>query len=212
MKDLIIVGAGSAAREYLQFIKEINNTENELKWNVKGFIADYGINIKELTNGEYDIIGTIIDWVPAKEENFICSISEPNAKKKVVELLEKKGAKFISLIHPTAKICDYAKVGKGLVMYPNSCIGVNATVGDFVTVDGSIAHDNCIGNYTTLSGGAKLSGYVTTGTCTFCGASSVVAPNVNLGDNSFICIGSVVIRNIRAGIKVIGNPAKRMDI
>lgn len=46
-------------------------------------------------------------------------------------------------------------------MYPNATIGVNAVVGDFVTVSGGIAHDCVIGDYVTLSGDATLSGHVT---------------------------------------------------
>lgn len=209
MKDLIIVGAGNAAREYLQFVKDINKISPT--WNVKGFIADYGVNIESLTNGEYRILGTIVDWKPSENEVFVCSISDPNGKKKVVNSLLSKGAEFINLIHPTAKIDDYVKYGKGLVLYPNSTIGVNAVLGDFVTVSGGIAHDNIIGDYVTLSGDVTLSGNVTVGECAFFGAKSVVAPKVKIGKEAFICIGSVVIRNVRDNTKVIGNPAKRID-
>ena len=54
MRDLIIVGAGSAARDYLQFVKDINKVSPT--FNIKGFIADSGVDIKKLTNGEYDIL------------------------------------------------------------------------------------------------------------------------------------------------------------
>ncbi len=209
MKDLIIVGAGSAAREYLQFAKDINKVTPT--WNIKGFIADYGVDIESMTNGEYKILGTIVEWQPSKDEVFVCSISDPIGKHKVVNMLLSKGAEFINLIHPTAHIDDYVQYGKGLVMYPNACIGVNSKVGDFVTVSGGIAHDNVIGDFVTLSGDATLSGHVTVGECAFFGAKSVVAPNIKIGKSAFVCIGSVVIRNVRDNTKVLGNPAKRID-
>lgn len=209
MKDLIIVGAGNAAREYLQFAKDINNAS--LTWNIKGFIADFGGDIENLTYGEYKILGNIVDWQPSENEVFVCSISDPKGKQKVIKSLLNRGAKFVNLIHPLAKIDDYVQCGQGLIMYPNSTIGVNSIVGDFVTVSGSIAHDCVIGNFVTLSGDASLSGGVSVGDASFLGAKSIVAPGIKIGEESFICIGSVVIRNVRDKTRVFGNPAKRID-
>lgn len=210
MKDLIIVGAGSSAREYLQFIKDINKVTPT--YNVKGFIADTGVDIKLFTNGEYDILGTIVDWKPKENEEYVCSISDPIGKRKVVNMLRERGAVFANLIHPTAIINDYTKIGNGLIMYPHSTIGVNCNIGNFVTVSGEIAHDNVIGDFVTLSGGATLSGHVTADEAAFFGAKSIVAPDIKVGKEAFVCIGSVVIRNVRAGTKVLGNPAKRIEL
>lgn len=141
----------------------------------------------------------------------MCSISEPIGKRKVIKSLLERGCKFVNLIHPSARIDDYVHYGIGLVMYPNSTIGVNSTVGDFVTVSGGIAHDCVIDNFVTLSGDACLSGGVSIGEASFLGAKSIVAPNVKIGKEAFVCIGSVVIRNVRDKIKVFGNPAKKVD-
>ena len=179
--------------------------------NFKGFIADYGVDMEACTNGEYKLLGTISEWQPSENEVFVCSISNPIGKRKVVELLLSRGAEFINLIHPTAKIDDYVKYGKGIVLYPNATIGVNAVVGDFVTVSGGISHDCIVEDFVTLSGDATLSGHVSAGECAFFGAKSVVAPDVKIGKNAFVCIGSVVIRNVRDNTKVIGNPARSID-
>lgn len=210
MRDIIIVGAGSAAREFLQFIKDINKITPT--WNVLGFIADSGVDISKLTNGEYSIIGTIKDWQPTKKEVYVCAIAEPNGKKKVIQMLSDKGAEFVPLIHPTASISDYTKIGKALVMYPYSSIGVNTEIGDYVTICGTISHDNIVGDYVTLSGDARVSGCVTIGECAFLGAGSCVVPHVKIKENAFVGAGSVVIRNVKADTKVFGNPAKKMDL
>ena len=209
MKDLIIVGSGNAAREYLQIAKDVNKVSPT--WRIKGFISDYGVDVNKLTNGEYQLLGSIREWVPSDNEVFVCSISEPTGKKSVVESLLSRGAVFVDLLHPTARIGDYVQKGLGLVMYPYASIGVNSNVGNFVTVSGSIAHDNDIGDYVTLSGGAALSGNVTVGECAFFGAKSVVAPKVKIGNNAFIGIGSVVVSNVKPNVRVFGNPARKID-
>lgn len=209
MKDLIIVAAGSQAREFLQYAKDINAIKPT--WNIKGFIADGGDDIYELTNHEYRIISSIEDWTPSENEEFVVAISAPDRKKKVVQELMDKGAHFATLIHPTAHIDDYSVYGRGLVMYPHATIGMNTKVGDFVTICGCVAHDNSIADYVTLSGDATVSGHVTVGECAFLGAKSIIAPGLSIGKNAFVCIGSVVIRSVRDNTKVIGNPAKRID-
>lgn len=209
MKDLIIIGSGNAAREYLQIAKDINKASPT--WRIKGFVSDYGVDIDKLTDGEYHLLGNIKEWTPSENEVFVCSISEPVGKKSVVESLLSRGAKFVDLIHPTARISDYVQVGVGLVMYPYASIGVNSNVGNFVTVSGSIAHDNVIGDYVTLSGGAALSGNVSVGECAFFGAKSIVAPKIKIGNNAFVGIGSVVVTHVKPNVRVFGNPARKID-
>ena len=71
MKDIIIVGAGGFGRELLQWIKDINKVEN--KWNIKGFIDD-NINALSEYMCDYEVIGTISEWEPKKNEMFAISI------------------------------------------------------------------------------------------------------------------------------------------
>ena len=96
-------------------------------------------------------------------------------------------------------------------MYPYASIGVNSNVGNFVTVSGAIAHDNVIGDYVTLSGGAALSGNVSVGECAFFGAKSIVAPKIKIGNNAFVGIGSVVVTHVKPNVRVFGNPARKID-
>lgn len=212
MKDLIIVGAGSAAREYLQFAKDINNASPKPRWHIKGFIADSGVDIKTLTNGEYDIIGTINDWQPSENEEFVCAVSEPHGKKLVVEKLLARGAVFPQFIHPSAEISDYVEIGQGVVMYPHTEIGPNAHIGDFVTIAGNVAHDCVVEKYASMTGLPSLTGYVHIGEMAFVGARAVITPHIKIGKEAFVCAGSVVIRNVRDKTKVLGNPAKRVQI
>lgn len=210
MHDLIIVGAGSQGRECLQFAKDINYVCKT--WNIKGFIADWGDDIPTMTNGEYSILGTIQEWMPSENEVYVCAINEPLAKRAVARKLLERGANFINLIHPTAEFADYVRVGKGCIFYPHAGVGNNCVIGDFVTISGCIAHDNIISDYVTLSGGANTMGKVNVCEAAFLGAKCVVAPNVKIGEESFVGIGSVVIRNVKPHTKVFGNPARVLDL
>lgn len=210
VKDLIIVGAGSAARDYLQFVKDINASLSEPKWNIKGFVADSGVDIKKLTDGEYNILGTVDGWQPKENEEFLMGVAEPAAKYILARKLKAKGAKFATLIHPSAIINEYSKIGEGCIVCPFSKIGANAIVGDFVTLDGYIEHDNYIEDFVTLSTGTRLTGYVSVGSGTFFGAMCSVKPHTKIGGNCFITIGSTVVQDIPDNSYVKGTPEIKM--
>ncbi|MCO5388441.1 MAG: acetyltransferase [Desulfosporosinus sp.] len=206
MKDLIIVGASNAARDVLQVVKEINKVK--ATWDIKGFIADSGLDIHKLTNGEFDILGKIDEWTPKPAEEYVCAIADPNSKRIVTQRLMEKGAKFANIIHPNVEINDYCSLGEGIILYRDAVIGPNAAIGNHVHVNTKIAHDCQIGDYTTVSILAAILGNVTIGTGVFVSAGSTVIPHISIGDNAYIGAGSVVIKNVQNNRKVFGNPAR----
>lgn len=209
MKELIIVGASGFGREMVKYIEDINR--QKLIWNLKGFIDD---NLDALDGYpcDYKVIGTIQDWQPVENEEFVCALAFPAVKKKVVELLKEKGAKFATLIHPSVLLHTYCTIGEGVVITPNSVISANATVGDFASILGSsVAHDASVGDWSTLSGKCALNGHVQCGKMVYMGCGVLVAPSKKIGDGATVGIGSVVISNVKAGTTVFGNPAKKMD-
>lgn len=216
IKDLILVGAGGMAREVLQWVKDINFKHQEQsqspKWKIKGFIDD---NLSALTGFacDYKIIGKISEWLPDKNEEFALSISSPNAKEKIVNLLRGKGAKFADIIHPSAKICEFTEHGEGLVMYPHSQLNPNCKIGNFVTLLSSgIPHDAVVEDFATISSNCGLTRGVYIGRKAFLAAHVSIMPGRKIGEESYVGIGSVVIRNVPKGKKVFGNPAKIIDI
>lgn len=206
MKNIIIIGASSAARDVLQVVKEINKVK--LTWNIKGFVADGGVDIKELTNGEFDIIGTVEEWIPREDEEYVCAIADPTAKKFVVEKLASRGAKFANIIHPNVELNDYCTIGEGIILYRDAVIGPNAVIGNHVHVNTKIAHDCHVGDYTTVSILASILGYVNIGESTFIGAGATVIPHTCIGDNAYVGAGSVVLKDVENNTKVFGNPAR----
>lgn len=206
MKDLIIIGAANAARDVLQVVKEINKVR--ATWNIKGFIADRGLDMHTLTNGDFRILGTIEEWTPEPGEEYVCAIADPAAKRMVTQRLKAKGAKFANIIHPKVEINDYCSLGEGVILYRDAVIGPNAVLGNHVHVNTKIAHDCRIGDYTTVSILAAVLGYVTMGKGVFVSAASTIIPHITIGDNAYIGAGSVVITNVAGNTKVFGNPAR----
>lgn len=209
MKDLIIAGAGGFGREALALAKTLN--EIEPRWNIKGFIND----IPDALDGvkcSHGIIGTIKDWEPKENEVFVMGISSPIGKEKVADALKAKGAKFVTLIHPLALISDYVEIGEGCIIGGRSSIGGGAILGDFVNLAGCmVGQDAEIGEFSTVTGYANITN-AKLGKRVFVGSHAVILNKRNVGDDAYICAGSIVFSNVKAGMKVFGNPAKKFDL
>ena len=203
MKDLIIVCAGGVGREVYYLAKEIG------KWNIKGFIDDNpyaldGVNISS------SIIGTIKDWLPSDNEVYALGVSNPKTKEAIVNIMKEKGAKFVTLIAPHSRIIETATIGEGCII--SGSIGDCVKIGDFVNVAGSmIGQDSVLDDYTTTTGFANIAS-AKLGKRVFVGSHAVILNGRKVGDDAFVCAGSIVFTNVKAGVKVIGNPAKKMNL
>ena len=202
MKELIIVCAGGFGREVYYMAKSIG------QWRIKGFIDD---NLQALNgvNIASSIIGTIKDWVPAENEVFALGVSNPKIKETIVNVMKRKGARFETLISPHSRIIETTTIGEGCII--SGSIGDNVQIGNFVNIMGSmIGQDSTIGDYSTTTGYTNIaSAHIGKGV--FIGSHAVVLNGKKVGDYALVCAGSIVFSNVKAGTKVFGNPAKKMD-
>ena len=203
MKDLVIVGVGGFGREAYYFAKQLGT------WNIKGFIGNKGDDPKKYQIN-LPFLGVIEDYCPNENEVFVMGISNPQKKEKFANVLIEKGAQFVSLIHPQAKINETVTLGIGCVVGGRSSIGDLSKIGNFVHIAGSmIGQDVVIGDYSTTTGFTNVPS-AKIGKRVFLGSHSVILKDVE--DDAYVCAGSIVFSKVKAGTKVFGNPAKRMKL
>lgn len=202
MKDLIIVCAGGFGREVYYLAKSLG------KWNIKGFIDD-NVHALDGVNIALPIIGTIKDWVPSENEVFALGVSSPKTKEAIVNIMKAKGAMFETLIALHSRIIETTTIGEGCII--SGSVGDCVKIGNYVNIMGSmIGQDSVIEDFTTTTGYTNIAS-AHLGKRVFVGSHAVVLHGKKVGDDAFICAGSIVFNNVKAGTKVIGNPAKRMD-
>lgn len=208
LKDIVIAGAGGFGRETYYLIKEIN--KKSPTWNIRGFINDVDVDLTLFGINDVKIIGTIKDYIPSSENEYVgLGISSPSGKEIVVSILKEHGAKFATLISPLAIVNENTKFGKGTNVTASSIVGDCCSIGDFVNIAGSmIGQDVSIGDFSTTTGYTNVVAKKI-GRRVFAGSHSVILADVE--DDAFICVGSIVLSKVKKGVKVMGNPAKKIN-
>ena len=208
MKDIIIVGAGHLGMDVYYTIKSINKIQP--KWRIKGFINDIPVNLEEYKIPE-KIIGTIKDYNPSPDERFVVAIGSPSGRENVVTLLKSKGAIFETIISPLARVNETAIVGEGAVILSSSKIAPLVEVGSFAVVgDSTIAFRASLGDYSNTASYANIYQELHVGKRVQIWSHAMILNDVE--DDAIVGAGSVVVKKVKAGTKVFGNPAKRVDL
>ncbi len=205
--EIIIVSAGRYSREVYSWIMDCIDTG--APWRIKGFLDDRG-DILEDFPCPVGILGTVEHYMPKPDDRFVCAIGEPVARKKYVEILKGKRARFARVIHPTAVVGENVAFGEGVVLAPYSVFTASLELGDFVNVgSGTVcSHHNRIGDWCQLSGNCSLPGGVVLGEGVFVACGVIFIPEIQVGAWSYIGAGSVVIKDVPERTKVFGNPAR----
>lgn len=207
MKHLIIVGAGELGRELFWTIQGSIGFGTE--FDVKGYIDDDDSEDKiKLLSAPY--LGGINNYVIEDDDVFTCAIASPSTREKVVNIMIDKGATFINVIHSTCIVHGTVKLGKGIILSPYTIIGDASVIGNFMVLNGfsSIGHDCSIGEHSCIMSHCDITGHTQIGKKVFIGGGAQTVPGAKIGDEAYVGAGSVILRKVKAGAKVFGNPAK----
>ena len=82
------------------------------EFDIKGFLDAKPTALDGFV-GYPPIVGSPDSYVPAEDDVFITALGSIGSRRRCVEALEKKGAKFISIIHRTATIGPNVVIGDG---------------------------------------------------------------------------------------------------
>lgn len=206
---LIIVSAGKFGREVLVWANQ--TIAGGTPWEVKGFLDDRPDILREF-GCETPILGTVRDYEPEPLDILICAVGEPGLKRYYCSLLEAKGAKFATLIHPTALVGRDVRIGEGSIIGPFTQLSCDIQIGKhvFLGTFSAAGHDTRIGDWCQISGHCGINGNAVLEDGVFLGSHACILPNARVGAWAYVGAGSVVLRRVKALTKVFGNPATQI--
>ena len=194
MKHLIIIGARGWGREvYAAAIGTKAYRDGE--YDIKGFL-DSKTDALDGLKGDYPPIICAPETYTIQEDDvFFVAMGDPYWRKHYAKMMENKGAKFMSFIAVW------------------SCISANVTLGKHTMVHSfsTVGHDVKIGNYSSVEAYSFLGGYAEIGEESVMHVRSTLIAHKKIGNNVSVGANSVVMRNVRDGLHVFGNPATKID-
>jgi sugar O-acyltransferase (sialic acid O-acetyltransferase NeuD family) len=158
-----------------------------------------------------DILGATpdLDWWRAKPKKAHVAIGDNNIRQRVASL----PAEWIIAQHDTAWVHPSVRVGGGTLICAGVVIQPDAEIGQHVIANTScsIDHDCVVGDFAHIAPGVTLAGEVHIEAGVFIGAGATVLPGIKIGAGAVVGAGSVVIRNVDAGAKIAGVPARKLS-
>lgn len=176
-----------------------------------------------------DLEGTQIDGLPVlgsdarlqgyppasvRLANGIGSTVSTAARRQVYERLTAAGFQFETVRHPAATVASSAvlstgaQVMAGAVLQPGVVIGEDTIINTGALID----HDCLIGSHCHVAPGAVLSGGVRIGDGCHIGTAASVVQGVTIGAEALIAAGAVVVGDVSTGARMVGVPARAMEI
>jgi len=173
---------------------------------------DSNLNALNGYKGYPPVLSTVEDYIIQKDDVFICAIGGVKRRKKTVAQIIEKGGSFINLIHMSAYIGDFVKLGNGIFMGYDTVISNDTQIEDYVLINSRalIGHDCTIGKFGLIGVSVFIAGNVKVGIETTIHPNASVMKGISVGNNATIGLGSVVVRNVEQNATVFGNPAKRI--
>lgn len=124
--------------------------------------------------------------------------------------IELNGSVFFSIFHPSASIAFDTFIDEGTFLAANSIVGPGTKIGKHCIINhlANLDHDCILDDFCHLSPHAVIGGGVKIGRGVLIGSGAIILPGLTIADYAVIGAGSVVTKNIKKNITVVGNPAK----
>ena len=207
MKQLLIIGARGWGREIYGMLPDCLGYGSEFV--VKGFLDDKK-DVLDGMPGYPPIIDSVENYRLQPDDVFVCALGDTYYKKHYAEMILRKGGRFLTIIHKTASIARNTTIGQGCILCDHVAVSCDIEVADFVTFQSYaiIGHDCKISEFSHLGVRSFMGGFSQIGSLTTLQPHSIILSHAKVGNGCMVGAGSVVLKKVKDGDTVYGNPAK----
>jgi sugar O-acyltransferase (sialic acid O-acetyltransferase NeuD family) len=211
-KGLAIFGAGASGREVTWLAREI-----------------WGSSLKVILVVDHESVPgkTVNDTPVVSLDDFarnpidymaVVALGDPCLRERWVSRLAPYSARYATLVHPSVSASSWVSIGEGSIVCAGSVLTTNIEIGSHVQINVgcTVSHDAKMEDFSTLSPGVHIAGWVKLGRSAFLGVGASVINGsqerpLTIGDRAIVGAGACVTQDVQADTTVVGVPARRMS-
>ena len=163
-------------------------------------------------NGHWPVAGNTMALLEQLSEfsGVLVGIGNNTIRLEKQAQLAARGARLITLIHPSALVSRYAHIGSGSVVMAGAVINVDARVGEacIINTNASVDHDCMLEAGVHISPNVALAGGVRVGRGAWLGIGACVRQLMDIGAGAVVGAGAVLVKPVPPAACVAGNPAR----
>jgi acetyltransferase EpsM len=178
------IRAGSTAQELLGFVDPQSCEETSRRLGVPRL---GGYEALERYGGALGVIG-------------FAALETRSMREEAVRRLSPLLGGWATVVHSSAWVSPTA----GAMVQTGARIGAHCVINTGAIVE----HDAVLGEHAQLAPGATLGGAVRIGALAYIGLGAVVRDHTSIGAGATVGMGAVVVREVAAGARVMGVPAR----
>jgi len=199
-RDLFVFGAG-------WFALEIAAWAEDCGWRVRGLVELMDPARVSTNHGGYEVVDA--STLPAGAF-AIAAGGRSVDRRDAWEPAARQGCEAVAITHPRAHLAKSVTIDPGAIVGPSAVIGAGAHVRAHALVSRGalVGHHAVIGEFTRVYPGANLAGHVKVGSDAMLGMGAIVVDHAEIGDRATVAAGAVVVRDVAAGARVQGVPAR----
>ena len=204
MSALLIIGAGGHGKVVADAALETG------QWDEIVFLDDAWPEKQK--NGRWDIHGKIdqlSDW-KGRCAGAVVAIGNNHLRMELQLKLIGAGFEVATIVHPSAQVSRFSRLGAGCVVFANAVVNVDAELGEATIINtaATVDHDCRLGKAVHVAPGANLGGGVSVGDFSWVGIGATVRHYIEIGADVTVGAGAAVVSNIKDGVTAVGMPAR----
>jgi len=206
---LVVIGAGGFVKEVLAAY--MDHARTTASGPVLGLVDD-DLSLRGTTIYGQRVLGDVrwlLDY-GLHRVRCVVSVGNPRDRARIVDILDKAGAEYANVVHPTAILWGSLQACAGIVVQPRVLVSADTVIGRHVHLGGStiVAHESQIREFATVGPLADINGRCVVEEGAYIGAQATLRQGVTVGSWATVGMCACVLEDVPPGATVVGVPAK----